>query len=117
MPLLLRSCTTSPMIACYWLHGSTINTLRLWPHQLRLLRLQSSAAATSSALTETLAADSLTRVLYPHDSTSTACPRMGIGQIYLSAGGIQETSKVRTEKGVLVDTIRKNRQLLSVAKR
>ena len=78
---------------------------------------QSSAAATSSALTETLAAESLTRVLYPHDSTSTACRRMGIGQIYLSAGGIQETSKVRTEKGVFVDTIRKNRQLLSVARR
>ncbi len=52
--------------------GTTINTLRLWaasaPHRFDFQEFSSGDFA--GALTETLAAESLTRVLYPDDSTS-----------------------------------------------
>ena len=52
--------------------GKTINTLRLWaavsPDYFDFQRFSSGDFV--AALTETLAADSLTRVLYPDDSTS-----------------------------------------------
>jgi starch phosphorylase len=58
-------------------NGSTINTLRLWPPPAPIIstsRVQQRQ--TSSALTETLAAQSLTRVLYPDDSSmDRACDR------------------------------------------
>jgi starch phosphorylase len=53
--------------------GKTVNTLRLWaassPDYFDFQRF--SCGDFVAALTETLAADSLTRVLYPDDSTST----------------------------------------------
>jgi glycogen phosphorylase len=52
--------------------GKTVNTLRLWaassPNYFDFQRFSSGDFV--AALTETLAADSLTRVLYPDDSTS-----------------------------------------------
>jgi starch phosphorylase len=52
--------------------GKTVNTLRLWaassPNYFDFQRFSSGDFI--AALTETLAADSLTRVLYPDDSTS-----------------------------------------------
>src|ERR1700745_558153 len=52
--------------------GKTVNTLRLWaassPNHFNFQRFSSGDFV--AALTETLAADSLTRVLYPDDSTS-----------------------------------------------
>src|SRR5207248_4808549 len=52
--------------------GKTINTLRLWaaatPHYFDFQRFSSGDFV--GALAETLAAESLTRVLYPDDSTS-----------------------------------------------
>lgn len=52
--------------------GKTINTLRLWgAHASNAFDFQHfSSGAFAEALTETLGAESLTRVLYPDDSTS-----------------------------------------------
>jgi glycogen phosphorylase len=67
--------------------GKTVNTLRLWaassPAYFDFQRFSSGDFV--AALTETLAADSLTRVLYPDDSTSMGRALRFVQQYFLVA--------------------------------
>jgi glycogen phosphorylase len=72
--------------------GKTVNTLRLWaassPNYFDFQRFSSGDFV--AALTETLAADSLTRVLYPDDSTSMGRALRLVQQYLLVACSLQD---------------------------